>query len=239
MTEYSKEDPSSIQAMFGSIAKRYDKANAILSLQMHKHWNAKLVKAVSQGEITSFLDLCCGTGDIAFELLKQQHHPRRAFLLDFCPEMLACAKEKAKLFRLDHHFVTYIQGDAQAVPLDDASVSCITIAYGIRNVNQPRQCIKEAFRLLQPGGVFGILELTQPKNSFLRMGHQIYLKAVLPLLGRWLTSNEQAYQYLCNSIHSFIPPDELENLMKHEGFTSTHRHSLCGGIATIITGRKP
>lgn len=239
MKKYSKEDPSSIQAMFGSIAKHYDKANAILSLQLHKNWNAKLIRALAKTNGTSLLDLCAGTGDIALMWLKGSHQRRTAYLLDFCGEMLECAKQKAKLYELDQHDISYLQGDAQNIPLKNCSVSCVSIAYGIRNVKDPINCIQETFRVLQPGGMFGILELTQPRNPILRFGHSLYLKAILPFIGRWMTSNEQAYQYLCGSIHSFISASELEKILIKSGFQKTKCIPLFGGIATMITGFKP
>lgn len=238
MPAYNKNDPETIQHMFGSIAKQYDRTNAILSFQMHRLWNKKLVKHVYEvNSPQTLLDLCCGTGEIAFAYLNATQTPCEAYLLDFCPEMLECAKRKVK--PSNNHQINFIHADAQEIPLPPESVQCVTVAYGIRNVKSPQKCLQEVYCVLKPGGTFGVLELTQPTNSLLRSGHAFYLKYILPLLGRFLTSNQEAYEYLCQSIHTFIKPQELEKVFHDCGFEKTQVIPLMGGIATLILGKKP
>lgn len=237
---YQKDKPETIQAMFGSIAKSYDRTNAVLSFQLHKIWNKKLVQCVmGSDDPNTLLDLCCGTGEISFAFLRQSQASCNVHMLDFCAEMLQCAKEKARVTNLDQqHQLNYIQADAQDIPLPDASVDRVTVAYGIRNVANPAVCSQEVFRVLRPGGTFGILELTQPQNPFLRFGHQIYLRTLLPVLGWCFSANQEAYQYLCNSINGFIKPVELERILLDAGFQKTARIPLSGGIATILLATK-
>ncbi len=240
MPTYNKNRPQTIQAMFNSIAKRYDRTNAVLSFYLHKRWNNELVKRVqSQQTSHSLLDLCAGTGDIAFAYLRQTPAPCQAYLVDFSSEMLACAKAKAEVFDHASHSIDYVQADVQRLPFSNQTMDCATMAYGIRNVHHPLQCLQEVFRVLKPGGCLGILELTRPQNKLLHLGHQVYLRTLLPLLGKWLTANENAYQYLRQSIHTFVSPDGLEDLVREAGFSKTGRYALAGGIATIITGYKP
>ncbi|CCB85987.1 MULTISPECIES: bifunctional demethylmenaquinone methyltransferase/2-methoxy-6-polyprenyl-1,4-benzoquinol methylase UbiE [Parachlamydia] len=240
MSKYTKENPESIQKMFGSIAQNYDKTNAILSFQMHKKWNQELVRHVGgYDESEVLLDLCCGTGDIAFTCLAQSKKKRKAYLLDFCQEMLDCAKEKSLVKGFQRHQISYLRADAQKIPLESETVSLATLAYGIRNIQQPQECFRETYRVLAPGGRFGILELTKPQNRLLRFGHQIYLKTILPLLGKWLTNNREAYQYLCSSIHNFVPPSEISRMLKEEGFQQVTLSPLFGGIATLFICQKP
>lgn len=237
---YNKQDPETIQTLFGTIAEEYDRTNSVLSFQLHKRWNAELIKIISEGESPrTLLDLCCGTGEISLTYLKKTPVRCQAYLLDFCEEMLSCAKVKAEDQLLHHHNLTYLRADAQSIPLSKESVRASTIAYGIRNVKEPIKCIEEVYRVLEPGGRFAILELTQPKNRFMRLGHSCYLRFILPQIGRLLTKNKEAYQYLCQSIHSFVDPQVLENQMKETGFIQTACKPLNGGIATIISGRKP
>lgn len=237
---YSKQEPETIQNLFGAIAAQYDRTNSVLSFQMHKRWNKELVNAVSEGETPRrLLDLCCGTGEIAITFLKKAPVRCQAFLLDFCEEMLQCAKAKAEEQLLHHHTLTYLRADAQNIPLAKESVQACTIAYGIRNVKDPKKCIDEVFRVLEPGGRFAILELTQPQNSLLRFGHSCYLRFFLPQIGRLLTHNKAAYEYLCQSIQNFIVPAVLEEQLKAAGFTDTYCRPLNGGIATLIFGKKP
>lgn len=245
MTRYNKNDPDTIQEMFNSIAQNYDKTNAILSFQMHKRWNQSLIQEVLVNQSPStILDLCCGTGAIAFEYLKHLKPlkdippPTKVYMLDFSKEMLSFARKKAELEKLNQHNISYLQADAQHIPLSANSIECATIAYGIRNVKQPQQCLNEVYRVLKDGGTFGILELTQPTNPVLRLGHGIYLRTVLPIMGKIFTSNEGAYRYLCNSIHTFIQPDALMTLMETARFKDIRRISLMGGVATILIGRK-
>lgn len=237
---YTKQHPNTIQAMFNSIAPTYDRTNSILSFQMHKLWNRKLIKKTfNTREPEAFLDICCGTGAIGLNHLQRTTMPIKGYLLDFSEAMLGEAKRRAEQFALERHEIEYIQADAQSIPLPNDSVKYATIAYGIRNVQSPKECIKEAYRVLIPGGTFGILELTQPSNLILRFLHRIYLKNALPLIGKMATSNKEAYTYLSSSIKGFIPAKELQLMMFTAGFKQVKRYPLCGGIATILIGTKP
>lgn len=239
MTSYRKDDPHSIRTMFNSIARQYDRTNAILSLNMHKRWNRALInKVVVPSKPAVLLDLCCGTGAIAFDYLKKIHHPIKVYMLDFSEKMLECAQAQAKIRNIHRHDINYLQADAQAIPLLENSIDCAVMAYGIRNVPNPAICLEEVYRVLRPHGTFGILELTQPSNSIIRFGHSLYLRTILPLIGKLATSNPDAYRYLCTSINTFIPPSALVSLMQSASFTNVRQHSLLGGIATIIIGTK-
>lgn len=237
---YSQQTPETIQQMFGSIAERYDRANAVMSFNMHKIWNARLIKeALGNKTHAHALDLCCGTGDIIFSFLQKQATPCTAYCLDFCGEMLECAKNKSKaMSEIQQHNITFIQGDAQDIPLADDIIDCATVAYGIRNVKDPFKCIQDTYRVLKKGGTFGILELTTPTNPILKIGHRVYLQKVLPIIGKVVSDNRMAYEYLCNSIHSFIPPDVLVDMLSKAKFTKIKKIPLMGGIATIITAQK-
>lgn len=239
---YTKEHPSSIRKMFSDIARNYDRGNAVLSFGLHRYWNRALIQEVlgSHGETNSgsLLDLCSGTGDIAFSFLKDASQTHEVYLLDFCPDMLAIAKAKSQTPKLQRHSLHFIEGDAQEIPLETSSMDHATVAYGIRNVQSPRRCIAEVYRVLKPGGRFGILELTRPKGRLLSWGHGIYLRGILPQIGRLFLSNQAAYKYLCDSIEAFVSPDALEKVMREVGFRETYQRRLSVGIATLIIGRK-
>lgn len=237
---YRKDSPKTIQSMFNSIANPYDFTNAILSFSLHKRWNRALIKHVRQNSCSQvLLDLCSGTGDIALDFLRKSDHPCEAYFIDFSSEMLEQAKRKAKQenFALSHR-LSFLETDVQCLPLPDQIADSATMAYGIRNVQDPAQCMREVFRVLKPGGRFGILELTRPHSRLLRLGHHFYLRTLMPFLGKWLTHNPQAYQYLSQSILTFLPPEELQNLLIASGFYRTECISLTGGIATIVMGYK-
>lgn len=236
---YDKNNPKSIQQMFGSIAQQYDKMNALLSLQMHRYWNKNLIRhTLLKQNPQSYLDLCCGTGEISLNYLQNRPTSCHAYLLDFCPEMLMFAKERAKHLKSNPHHLTYLEADAQAIPLTDATIECATMAYGIRNIPNTQLSFNEIYRVLKSGGTLGILELTQPNHFILRWGHGLYLKTVLPLMGKLVAANEDAYKYLCNSIKSFVKPEELDLMLAQAGFKHRRTIPLMGGIATLLIAKK-
>lgn len=239
MGTYSKDKPESIQSMFDNIATNYDRTNAVLSFCMHHLWNSALVKhVVAPCEPKSLVDLCAGTGEIAFRCIKDIPSLETVQLVDFSHQMLECAKHKAGNCGPTAPSISYLQADVQELPLPDNSVDCMTMAYGIRNVRDPARCVAEVFRTLEPGGSFGILELTEPSNTILRIGHTVYLRTLLPLLGKILTSDQEAYQYLCNSIHTFVKPAALKKTLVDAGFSHIRVKPLAGGIATLFIAQK-
>lgn len=232
--DYQKSDPNTIKRMFGLIAKRYDFVNGVLSLNLHKSWNRKLVAHTFSENPSTILDLCAGTGEIAFTWLKKVPSRKKAYLIDFCKEMLDQVKERDPL----NHDIEIIVGDAQEIPLSDKSVEAVSVAYGIRNVKDPALCFREVHRVLLPGGTFGILELTEPKNKLLRGLHGFYLSKMLPFFGGLLTANPKAYSYLSNSIQSFSKPAELKDKLEKAGFTDIQIKPMTFGIAHLITAKK-
>jgi len=240
MGTYQKERPETIQQMFDAIADQYDRGNAILSFQLHRWWNRQLIEQVVLPYTPEILlDLCAGTGEIAFSYLKRFSEPKKAILLDFSREMLSVAERKSDQLDLSKHQINFLQADAQQIPLDDESVDCVTVAYGIRNVKSPSKCFEEVFRVLKPGGTFGILELTRPTNPVLRSFHALYLKLFIPMIGKMVLSNQNAYSYLQSSIKNFSSPSDLSQQLQRCGFNQCQSTPLSGGIATIIRGSKP
>lgn len=236
---YDKKNPKTIQSLFSSIAPQYDRANAIISLGFHQIWNKTLVKKVNEvTQIKTLLDLCSGTGEIAFNHLKKFKEPQTAHLLDFCGPMLKEAKSKAKKYSLDYHQIHYIEGDAQSLPFNDGSIDAVTVAYGVRNIEEPEKFAAEAFRVLRPGGCLGILELTRPSNPLLYQLHKAYLRTFLPILGKLAATNQEAYEYLSSSVNKFLSPTELAAILLNKGFSNIKIYPLTGGISTILIAMK-
>jgi len=240
MILYQQQDPATIQSLFNSIATRYDRSNALLSCGLYKYWNRELIHRVLMAtKPHTLLDLCAGTGDIAFDYLKRSPVPCETYLVDFSSEMLACAKTKGEiLFPTKQSSLHYIEADVLQLPLQNESVDCATIAYGIRNVQSPLKCMQEVYRVLCQGGHFGILELTRPQNRLLHFAYRMYMKTFLPLIGKAVTTNKEAYLYLLRTIEAFVPPSELVTMMKSTGYQDVTCKPLMGGIATIIIGHK-
>lgn len=223
--------------MFGKIAERYDLTNSVVSFQLHRLWNRRLAHTLLNA--TTLLDLCSGTGEIAYRWLKLQKAPKKAFQLDFCEEMLDAAKAKSLPFQLAGHDVRFMQADATQIPLSANSVDAVSIAYGIRNVQAPLQCFQEVYRVLEPQGTFAILELTEPHFKPLRFFHRLYLNHLLPLLGGLLTREPSAYAYLAKSVQEFTKPVQLQKQLQEVGFAHVSIRPLNCGIATLIVAKKP
>lgn len=229
-----------IQELFNNIATQYDVTNTALSFNLHRTWNSCLVDVLPKdSEPTVLVDLCSGTGDIAFCYLKKARNPCTVTCVDFSSRMLDEAKKKvAQSPWCKPHRIDFVEADVQKLPLQNCFANSVTMAYGLRNIKNPLLGIQEAFRILKPGGTFAVLELTRPSNRCLRFCHHVYLKYAIPLLGKWFTAQKEAYVYLCQSIQSFLSPKEVEKLFVQAGFSKTRCQSLNGGIATLIIGQK-
>jgi demethylmenaquinone methyltransferase / 2-methoxy-6-polyprenyl-1,4-benzoquinol methylase len=240
MTLYQKENPSSIQSLFDTIAPRYDVGNSLMSFHMHSLWNKRLARELlDRSRPKEMLDLCAGTGEIVWRALayalKQGMTVPHFHLIDFSSEMLQIAKSRSQ--QLQGQFL-FTEANVEALPLGSSSFDAVSIAYGIRNVQHMDLCMKEVYRVLRPGGWLGIIELTRPKTHFMRYMHNIYLKTMVPMWGKWAIRNEDAYKYLCKSIQSFICPEKVLEILRGTGFTSTSSTQLCGGIATLFFAQK-
>lgn len=238
---YDKKTPGSIEAMFDDIAGSYDKCNAVLSFRLHHRWvNTLVQRLLLPSEPHTLLDLCGGTGDVAFRYLSDCTSSKEVTLLDFSAEMLQVARQRLQEEPwADRHQVTFLKADAQNIPLLEGSFEAATMAYGIRNLPDPRQGCAEACRVLKTGGRFSILELTRPSNPILRWGHSVYLQSILPRIAGTLSRNREAYEYLSRSINTFMPADELVSILESGGFVQPRVIPLLGGVASIITAIKP
>jgi demethylmenaquinone methyltransferase/2-methoxy-6-polyprenyl-1,4-benzoquinol methylase len=221
--------------MFGKIAPDYDRGNAIMSCNRHHKWNQALVeKVLAEKDVEELLDLCCGTGEVIRHFGKLAPNLRKVSGVDFCPQMLTVAKEKF----IEAKHVSFTEGDAQDIPLESTSVDAVTISYGIRNVKDTERCITECHRVLRPGGVLGILELTLPQNPLLAIFHKFYLRSILPSIGGLFSKDPKAYSYLAKSIQAFTPPKELGHMIEQVGFTELKVTPLMGGISHIFIAKK-
>jgi demethylmenaquinone methyltransferase / 2-methoxy-6-polyprenyl-1,4-benzoquinol methylase len=240
LKEYKTQDPNIIKDLFASIAKNYDKTNSAMSLFLHKFWNRQLIKhAFKDKSPGPYLDLCCGTGAIGLSYLTKQTAKRHVVLTDFCPQMLQEGEKKAKLLQLGStHEISFVEADAQSLPFEDASFDFITMAYGLRNIKNPPLALKECLRVLKPAGRLAILELTRPPNFFFKALHSIYLKYLLPIIGRLFTRNQEAYEYLSESIQQFISPKSLKHLLLEIGFKKAKSIPLSFGATHIILAEK-
>jgi demethylmenaquinone methyltransferase/2-methoxy-6-polyprenyl-1,4-benzoquinol methylase len=201
---------------------------------LHRLWNRRLAETLlKRSSPNVLLDLCAGTGEIAGRMLRKRKEAT-CYLVDFSQEMLACAKK-----RFPWPNVHCIQADAQALPFEANLFDSVSVAYGIRNVENMSLCFQEIYRTLKPGGWLGIAELTRPNAPLLSFFHRVYLRTMVPLIGKMVTQNQEAYSYLCRSIEVFLPPKLLLQALKNSGFINIEAKAQTLGIATLFFAQKP
>ena len=221
--------PAHVREMFGSIARRYDLANHVLSCGIDFYWRARAADIVASWQPGKIIDLATGTGDLALAL--QKRFPDADITgVDFLPEMLELARHKG----VRH----VLLADAMRLPFADNSVDCVTIAFGLRNLENYSAGLTEICRVLNPNGHLLVLEFSLPSMPILRAAYRFYLHRCLPLLGSCLTQRKSAYDYLGQSIEEFPSGNAMCDLMRANGYASPSFEPLTGGIVTIYTATK-
>lgn len=225
------EKPRLVQGLFDSVADNYDLMNDLMSGGVHRLWKDEFVAQAAPRAGETMLDVAGGTGDIALRLLARAPGAR-VTVLDLTPAMLARGRDRA----LDHGVLAgldFVAGDAERLPIASASIDLFTIAFGLRNVARPILALKEAARVLKPGGRFLCLEFSHVTIPGLDRLYDLYSDAMLPALGRLVAGNEGAYRYLVESIRRFPRQPDLARLMGEAGLGRPRWRNLAGGIAAI------
>lgn len=223
--------------MFNRISSRYDLLNRLLSLGLDLSWRRRLCSLLPDKPELKVLDLATGTADVLITLAENTPHLTEGVGLDMAARMLDIGRKKIIKKDLDSR-LSLRTADANKIPFEDESFDCTTIAFGIRNVDDPLAALREMHRVVRPGGRSLILEFSFPKNPLLRAGHILYLRTVVPALG-WLLSGEySAYKYLNETIEEFPYGEEFCALMRSAGFHQVSAHALLFGVATIYLGER-
>ena len=231
--------------MFGEIAPRYDRMNHVLSGGTDYYWRRYTVKKIPIEGDSPILDVCTGTGDLAFSWWKQGKCSVPVMGVDFTPEMLVLAEEKAKKMvgkmRSTPSVVPeFIEGDAQNLPFPDDQFQIVSIAFGLRNVQDTGKGLSELVRVCKPGGRVAILEFSMPRNRVLRSGYGWYFRNILPRIGQLFARNsESAYNYLPETVSEFPSGEALVKLMEEHGLEAATFTPLTFGVATLYVGQKP
>jgi demethylmenaquinone methyltransferase/2-methoxy-6-polyprenyl-1,4-benzoquinol methylase len=221
--------PAHVREMFGSIATRYDLANHVLSCGLDFYWRARAAEIVDAWHPHTIADLATGTGDLALAMQNKLPHAELTGV-DFLPEMLELARRKGVR--------RVVLADAMKLPFDDASFDCVTIAFGLRNLENCSVALTEMWRVLNARGHLLVLEFSLPTTPILRAVYRFYLHRCLPLLGSFLTQKKSAYDYLGDSIEEFPSGNAMCELMRGTGYVSPRFERLTGGIVTIYTAAK-
>jgi demethylmenaquinone methyltransferase/2-methoxy-6-polyprenyl-1,4-benzoquinol methylase len=221
--------PERVQHMFGSIARRYDLANHLLSAGADFYWRRRAAQIVASWRPNNIVDLATGTGDLALAIARKLPNAEITGV-DFSKEMLAVAREKG--------LRKAMFADAMQLPFADGSFDCVTIAFGLRNMGDYGAAVREMSRVLARPGHLLILEFSLPRLPILRAVYRIYLHRCLPLVGSILTWKKSAYDYLGDSIEEFPSGQAMLRLIETGGFAHATAEPLTGGIVTIHTAEK-
>jgi demethylmenaquinone methyltransferase/2-methoxy-6-polyprenyl-1,4-benzoquinol methylase len=221
--------PERVQRMFGSIAARYDLANHLLSCGADFYWRKRAADIVASWHPGNVVDLATGTGDLALAIASKLPEAEVTGV-DFSENMLARARDKG--------LRNAVVADAMRLPFSDGSFDCITVAFGLRNMEDYGAALREMARVLNNNGRLLILEFSLPRLSILRAVYRFYLHRCVPLLGSCLTRRKSAYDYLGDSIEEFPAGEAMLRLLERNGFVCATAAPLTGGIVTIYTAQK-
>lgn len=219
--------------MFGRIARRYDLLNRVLSLGIDQAWRRRTVRQAGALEGRQGLDLCCGTGDLT---LAFSQAGADMVGLDFTPEMLPLARDKGAR---QGRGALFVRGDAMQVAAPDDCVDFTSVSFGIRNVADRVGCLREMARVTRPGGQVLVLEFTMPPGAILGRLYRFYFLRILPLIGRLVSKDDDAYMYLPRTVLAWPSPEAFEAELASVGLVDTGHALLTRGIACLHWGRVP
>ena len=228
---------NSVRRIFDSIAPYYVLLNHILSFGLDFSWRRKLARTVNKEKKLQLLDLATGTGDLLISLLKRNHNITNAVGLDISENMLTLCRKKI----IKHKYrdrVTLILADAADTGLFDESFDVVTMGFGIRNTHDASKTLREIHRLLKQDGMVSILEFSIPCNRIIRKFYLLYLRNFVPMLGRLLSRDKNAYRYLNTSIENFYSIEDFSSLMSKAGFSDISATPLTFGIVCIYKAYK-
>ncbi|KAH7040344.1 ubiquinone/menaquinone biosynthesis methyltransferase [Microdochium trichocladiopsis] len=246
-----------VAGVFHSVADSYDRMNDLMSFGWHRIWKDHFVSSLNPGASSSnppsaqrILDIAGGTGDIAFRMLHQahvvNHNPDvHVTISDINASMLAVGASRSKSLPASQQAnLSFLEADATSLPpsaIPDSSIDLYTVAFGIRNFANIPQALREAHRVLKPGGIFACLEFSKVGNPIFDAVYKRWSFGAIPLIGQLVTGDRDSYQYLVESIERFPSQDEFRDMIKDAGFVVGGKgyEDLTGGIAAIHKGMKP
>ncbi len=231
----SKEER--VHDVFQTISKRYDVMNSVISFQRHKAWRKDTMRLMDVQKGSSALDVCCGTADWTIAMADAVGESGSATGLDFSENMLEVGHAKVNEKRKEN--VTLIHGNAMNLPFEDNSFDYVTIGFGLRNVPDYNQVIKEMYRVVKPGGQVVCLETSQPTIPVFKQVYYGYFKHVMPVLGKVFAKSYDEYSWLQESASTFPGREELKQLFFKNGFSRVDTKPYSGGVAAMHRGFKP
>jgi demethylmenaquinone methyltransferase/2-methoxy-6-polyprenyl-1,4-benzoquinol methylase len=233
------DKPGLVRGVFDRVARRYDIMNDVMSVGVHRLWKDAVAARLNPQPGETIVDCAGGTGDLAFRFAKMARAAQlrrggddaKIMVIDYNAEMIAAGRERGPPPE-----VVWAVGDAQALPLPDACADAYVIAFGIRNVTDIDQALREARRVLKPGGRFLCLEFSRPVTEALRKAYDLYSFKVIPQVGEWVAHDREAYQYLVESIRRFPDQARFAEMMTRAGFGRVGWTNFTGGVAALHQG---
>jgi demethylmenaquinone methyltransferase/2-methoxy-6-polyprenyl-1,4-benzoquinol methylase len=231
--------PNRIAGMFDAIAPRYDLLNHLLSAGIDRRWRVRAIESLRLTGHETLIDVCTGTADIALTACARRPGAGAARVLgvDFAGVMLKLGLDKVRAAGQERR-ITLVRGDAMRLPAPTASADAATVAFGVRNVQEPEVACAEMARVLRPGGRLAILEFGVPRLPGLRALYRWYFTTVLPFVGRAISGHNAAYSYLPASVGAFTPTSEFVKILERSGFVDVKAEPLTFGIVYLYTGRR-
>ena len=229
--------PDRIARMFDAIATRYDFLNHLLSIGIDRRWRRRAIRSLSLTGRERVLDICTGTGDLAIAARTARPPAARVVGVDFAAAMLRVGHEKLRREQLTDT-IALVRGDATSIPAADASVDAVTMAFGIRNVENTNAACDEIYRVLKRSGRLAILEFSIPTTPGLRAAYLWYFNQILPRIGRLVSRHHAAYGYLPASVGAFASPVEFVKVLRQSGFIDISAVPLTMGIVFLYTARR-
>ena len=222
-----------VNSVFSQVYKKYDLMNDIMSLGVHRVWKEKFIDWMNPQPNTKLIDVASGTGDIANLFFIRSDGTGEVICVEPNKEMLSRGKIKLKKYKS----VKWINSSAESIPIEGNTFDYYSISYGIRNVSDINKVLKEAFRVLKPGGRFMCLEFSKIDNEILNFLYKQYSKTI-PYIGKLIVGSDKPYKYLIDSINKFYNQKELSKLIKNNGFSNVEFRNVSNGISAIHSGWK-
>jgi demethylmenaquinone methyltransferase / 2-methoxy-6-polyprenyl-1,4-benzoquinol methylase len=224
-----------VAGMFNSIAGKYDFLNHFLSLNTDRFWRKKTIQLLRNTAPEIILDLATGTGDLAIASLRL--HPQKIVGIDISGNMLQIGQRKASKIK-DGPRIEFVLAEAENIPYGDDTFHAVMSGFGVRNFSDLQKGLREAFRVLKPGGQLVILEFSKPSSFIAGNLYRFYFSKILPFLGGWISGDRYAYVYLPQSVDIFPEGKEFLEILENTGFNGCSMKRLTFGIASIYSGFK-
>jgi demethylmenaquinone methyltransferase/2-methoxy-6-polyprenyl-1,4-benzoquinol methylase len=232
------DKPERVRRMFAAIARRYDLNNRLHSFGRDQVWRRRAVEAAAVQPGDCVLDIACGTGDLT--LAFERTRAAQVVGLDFTPEMIELARAKTARRGIAEGRVSFVEGDAMNLPIEDGTFNVVSVAFGLRNVAEPNLALAEFHRVLRRGGRVVILEFSRPRSHLIRWFNDVYTRRVMPLTASLIARDRSgAYRYLPRSVETFPEGAAVCAMLEAAGFTNVTARPLTLGVCTIYRAVRP